>query len=164
MNDTPPKWATDLVERACADRPGQRPIIVWRPRNAVPAGWENVRKRRLIAGEWLDTRTDMSGGYRMGDLLVVYHGRNRQDQKLVLLHELAHWMTNESHTPRFWDQAWALYRTYMPRSIQHAIDSETNYKKGALHAAVRAGILPREAKQTTQAEGRDDGVHVHEAP
>lgn len=63
--------------------------------------------------------------------IVVTAGRGRTDQKLVLLHELAHILTpKENHSPKFWDKAWTLYQRYgVP--MAYAQKREFVYKAGA---------------------------------
>ncbi len=68
-------------------------------------------------------------------------GTDKVDQKIVLLHELAHWVNPQvaAHTAQFWDLAWVLFRQYrLP--VQRTLVREGNYRRGALAAARRAGI------------------------
>jgi len=69
----------------------------------------------------------------------VTAGTDRTDQKLVLLHELAHWLCDvgEHHGARFWDKAWQLYRRYRV-PIRYARKREGNYRKGAALAYARS--------------------------
>ena len=67
----------------------------------------------------------------------------RTEQKIVLLHELAHWLlpVGEHHSPAFWDKAWSLFRRYRC-PIKVALAREGNYLKGAV-AAYHRSISPK---------------------
>ena len=67
--------------------------------------------------------------------IVVTAGSSRLDQKLVLLHELAHHLcpVQEYHGAMFWDVAWALFR-WAKLPIKYVKAREGSYRKGALVA------------------------------
>jgi len=124
---TAPKWAQDLVLRVALDE----------EKDDVPnLGWWRARKRKTWAG--LRPAHAMSSGrsWPTKNRIHVTAGTDRKDQKLVLLHELAHWLSppTEHHGPTFWDTAWRLYRTYKV-PLTYAKVREGNYRKGALVAA-----------------------------
>ena len=112
----PPQWAQDLTLRVALDEDRDTlPAITWR------------RSR------W----SDMSSGHSKNeeDAITITAGKDRKDQKLVLLHELAHWLMpkNESHSPAFWDKTWQLFRRYgVP--MRYARQREGAYRKGAVAA------------------------------
>ena len=88
---------------------------------------------------------DLSAGWVYKGKVEIWPGRVRLDQRLTLLHEMAHWHTDRSgHSAAFWDTAWSLYLRFMPRSIPFVLASECAYRTGALHAAVRAGVVDAE--------------------
>lgn len=152
----PPKWAVDLVDRAAAYLgASRRPVVIWHSsRDPVPAYLDSPRKRSLpIAGVRYPV-ADLSGAYthifppfaaESGDI-EVWPGRARRDQRLVLLHEIAHWyVPGHRHDARFWTAAWSLYRKFMPRSLDYVLGREAIYRTGALRAAIKAGIVGAEA-------------------
>ena len=86
-----PAWAGRIVADVTteAERP-YPPIVVWRR-----------------------GRGTYSSGGAERDRIVVTAGTSRADQKIVLLHELAHWLTSGAHhNPTFWIEAWRLFLRY----------------------------------------------------
>ena len=73
--------------------------------------------------------------YWSGDKISINAGQDRIDQKVVLLHELAHWIVGpvERHNGRFWDVAWELFR-WAKLPIGYTKRREGDYRKGALAA------------------------------
>lgn len=113
----PPCWAQDLIIRVALDEGiDDLPVLIWR------------KSKKQI---W-------STGYTFWKGIIRFTaGLDELDQKLVLLHELAHWITLELHTNKFWDKAWELYRRYkIP--IRYAKTRESSYRKGALVAYHRS--------------------------
>lgn len=111
----PPQWAQDLTIRVALDEGRDMlPELTWRRSKC----------------------SECSSGHAMLDgRIVVTAGKLRRDQKLILLHELAHWLMpdDEHHGPSFWDKVWQLYHRYgVP--IRYAKEREGNYRKGALAA------------------------------
>ncbi len=65
--------------------------------------------------------------------IILTLGRHSAARKLLALHELAHVLSGDNHTPKFWTIAWDLYRwAHLP--INYCKQLEGNYKKGALIA------------------------------
>ena len=148
----PPKWAQDLVLRVALDEGREDiPELTWHRRSV------RYRPRAPHMREWMTERPDLQArmdrqaarlaegssgrAWNDGSRVHVTAGTDRTDQKLVLLHELAHWLTpKEHHSGRFWDTAWRLYRRYgVP--IRYAKLREGAYRKGALVAASRRPSL-----------------------
>ena len=115
-----PRWAHDLTIRVAIDEGRDTlPDLTWR------------RSRyELSSGH---TKHILCGGG-----VVIPAGTCRKDQKLLLLHELAHWLTpGEQHSAVYWDQAWRLYRRYnVP--IRYAKKREGEYLKGSAAAYRRS--------------------------
>lgn len=143
MTNSPPRWAADLVARVCEAAGVWEPRVEWFPNAATPQRLRSTRASYRILGRTLDPNRELSAGSADfgGGAICLYRGSLRMSQRLVLLHELAHWITREHHTSRFWDVAWVLYRRYAPRSLAFALESEARYRTGALRAAVRAGVV-----------------------
>ena len=120
-----PQWVQDLVLRVALDENQDAlPEVVW--------------------------RHGRGGGraYASGRLVLSVAGRPRRAQKLVLLHELAHWLNpKQHHSSAFWDTAWRLYRRYKV-PVRYAARREGHYRAGALVAARRAGV--RATKERTR--------------
>ena len=116
----PPKWAQELILQACLHEGKEDlPEIVWR--------------RSLV-------KSSSSGtAYPEENLMVIRAGENRGDQKLVVLHELAHLIAppGERHGALFWDIAWRLYR-WAKLPIRATLATEGNYRKGAIAAYSRS--------------------------
>ncbi len=87
---------------------------------------------------WRHSKRLDSSGLCYPDHISIMAGRDRVDLKLVILHELAHWVlptraSHEGHTKRFWDLAWQLYRAFdLP--IRYCKKREGEFRKGALVA------------------------------
>lgn len=116
-----PAWAEDLAAEVTAKYGGDKPPIA--------INWRRSRDNAK------------STGRARFDRIVVTAGSERRDQRLVLLHELAHWIVGPEcwHDATFWDMAWKLYREYNVPS-RYALDRESRYRAEAVNAALRAGV------------------------
>lgn len=95
---SPPAWARDLVSAVCAEAGLPEPRLVWRLRNAPHSTGVARRHDGVIA---------------------VCAGTDEVDQRLTLLHELAHWLSpmprrrggrSVHHGRAFYAVAFDLYR------------------------------------------------------
>src|SRR5687767_3537922 len=94
-----PGWALDLVAEVCADAGARAPLLSW-------------RTRRGEASTGLARRAD--------GLVAIRAGSDPLDQRLTLLHELAHWLTpagrrrgrSVHHGRAFYAIAFDLYRRF----------------------------------------------------
>jgi predicted metal-dependent hydrolase len=80
-------------------------------------------------------RTSSGTQYSYSKKIVIRAGTDELDQKLVLLHELAHHICPKKamHNMRFWRTAWILYIEYgIPED--YAFEREKNYKKKSVLA------------------------------
>ncbi len=98
MSAGAPAWATALVAEVCTDAGVAPPRLVWRRR-----------------------RSDSSTGVarRSAGMIAVRAGEDPLDQRLTLLHELAHWLSppprrrrSPHHGRAFYRVAFALYRRH----------------------------------------------------
>lgn len=134
-----PQWAIDLVKQVCDDHnrglPGE---LRWRNTdNSFSSGCCHYAKDRRGNLKWT-YKISRSGTYkRVRDTgyIQISAGTNLDGQRIVLLHEIGHWLTarkrgKEGHTVRFWRIAWDLYHQYSA-NIEQALKSESNYKKFA---------------------------------
>lgn len=117
-----PGWALDLVAEVCADAGVGAPLLSW-------------RTRRGEASTGLARRAD--------GLVAVRAGRDPIDQRLTLLHELAHWLTPASrrrgrsvhHGRAFYAVAFDLYRRNgLPAADALRLES-ARYRSALGHAA-----------------------------
>lgn len=122
-----PPWAAEMVREVCAAAGVTAPVMRWR--NARRPGSSGVTRRS--AGS-----------------VSVTAGTDPVDQRLTLLHELAHWLGPVSrrrrgrvqhHDARFYEMAFDLYRRY------HIPDGEVLVHEGgrypsALRHARAAGM------------------------
>ena len=96
---TPPAWARALLAEVCADARVAMPRLSWRRR---------------------DDEHSTGVMRRSDDLVAVRVGRDPVDQRLTLLHELAHWLAATSrrgrraihHGRAFYSIAFELYRRH----------------------------------------------------
>lgn len=145
-----PAWAIELVNQVCNDYKRTLPeVLSWKALRATPK-WTYYRdgSRRLVL-----PRTSSSGTtykeyvkswrpYKLGKGKIhVTAGKSLEDQKLVLLHELAHWIViknkTQGHTSAFWDLAFELYKRY-DVGLDKAYEREKHYRKQATVAYQRA--------------------------
>ena len=115
-----PQWAQELTLKALIHcTVDDVPVIRWRRSQGQTSSGTCFRDKKL--------------GF------VVTAGRNRTDAKLVLLHELAHWLrpAGECHGDAFWDLAWNLYR-WAKLPVRYCLSREKNYRKGAVLAYKRS--------------------------
>ena len=112
-----PVWAERIVREVARSRRRRVPELSWR------------RTRRLRSAGSADSplRAGVGG-------ISIAAGRDPVDQRLVLCHELAHWLgpPAEGHEMAFWLRAWQLYRRYRV-PIHYALARE-----GAFEGAVQA--------------------------
>lgn len=120
----PPQWATNIVEKFCYDRNIPTPEIRWR----------RMRKEGASGGRMVwDTPPYI---YISAGSHLIHKGRNKDDQKLTLIHELTHWSFQDKqvgHTSEFWDRAWDNYREFKV-PIRYALTWEGWYRKEAIKA------------------------------
>jgi hypothetical protein len=133
----PPRWAKNLLARVLRDA-GWSPEqiaateLVWRPHNRRfgSSGRTRPTERRI----------------------AIWAGTDRQDQRLVLLHEAAHILCppREGHGVGFWRVAWPLFQRYgVP--MRYALKREAVHYTTALATAHALGIRgAADAQQATE--------------
>jgi len=123
---TAPAWALSLVASVCADAGAALPRLSWRRR----AGEQSTGVTR---------RTD--------GIVAVRAGADELDQRLTLLHELAHWLAPPPrrgrravhHGRAFYDIAFELYRRH-GLSDADALRLESARYRSSLRHAVALGV------------------------
>jgi len=121
-----PGWAQSLVEAVCADARRPLPRLTWRTRRGV--------------GSTGVTRRDVG-------IVAVRAGGDPLDQRLTLLHELAHWLTPVvrrrrravHHGLAFYTIAFELYRRHGV-SDGDALRLESARYRSALRHAAHLGV------------------------
>jgi hypothetical protein len=110
-----PQWVLDLAEDVVKKHTHKRiPVITWRQGHGFHSSGREFGIEKRIA---------------------ITAGTDEQDQKLVVLHELAHYLcpVKAHHNMRFWRTAWMLYKEYdIPE--EYAFKREQDYKKKAVTA------------------------------
>ena len=119
-----PAWATRLTEEVCADAGVAAPVLAWRRRSS-----------------------EMSTGLTRRDIgvIAVRGGTDPTDQRLTLLHELAHWLAPTArrgrrkraihHGDAFYRAAFELYRRHgIPDSDALRLEA-ARYRSSLRHAA-----------------------------
>jgi hypothetical protein len=106
-----PIWVERIIKEVARSARRSRPDLRWR----------QTRRRRSsgCATDELDTNRDT---------IAIVAGRDAIDQRLVLCHELAHWLIGpeKGHSISFWNKAWRLYRRYRV-PIHYALAREGEY-------------------------------------
>jgi len=124
---TVPDWALELVDTVCADADTEPPRLAWRRR----------------AGEGSTGVTRRSEG-----AVAVRAGDDPLDQRLTLLHELAHWVSppsrvrrgrSQHHGRAFYAIAFELYRRHGIADAD-ALRLESGRYRSALRHAVALGV------------------------
>lgn len=130
-----PLWAIELTEQVCRDYnrtlPGE---LKWTTaRRESSGGRTEYAKGRN--GKKLFKRTKTGRLVTFRGSVAVSAGTSEKDAKLVLLHELAHWVCtrgkSEGHTVRFWKKAFELYKRY-GIDMEYAFSREKDYKQTAV--------------------------------
>ena len=144
---SPPGWATSLVSQVCGDAGVPLPALTWRRRSGSHS--TGVTRHRMGA-------------------VTVRAGADPLDQRLTLLHELAHWLTparrrrgrTPHHDRAFYRTAFELYRRHgvgeddalrlesarYPSSIRHAVVLGVRGAEAAAQVR-RAGLRERRARR-----------------
>jgi hypothetical protein len=137
---TTPEWVENLAAEVVKNYGARMPPITWREASRKStSGNTSIKRISIIAGS------------------------DQQDQKIVLLHELAHWLTPGGHTEEFWTTAFDLYESYGLSG--YATYRETFHTKGEVEAKERGlikadieiiptGDLPGNVKPLTKAEAQ----------
>lgn len=118
-----PDWAVSLVATVCADARVEPPRLSWRRRSSEHSTGVARRSDRMIA---------------------VRAGTDPLDQRLTLLHELAHWLTPAPagrrrgvthHGPGFYRIAFALYARHGLADADALRLESARYPSSLRHAA-----------------------------
>ena len=120
-----PEWAKCLIEDVCDAYNVPVPNYKW---------FIGKRQDRLSTG-WAYHHTSPYADRG----IKINAGTEEAEQKIVLLHELSHWIgmeQGEHHNAKFWRRAFELYETY--GDIQAAIEREC-WRAGAHKEAKRKG-------------------------
>lgn len=124
---TAPAWALDLMATVCADAGVRPPTLRWRARRGVHSTGVTRRDAGLVA---------------------VRAGDDELDQRLTLLHELAHWLAPTTrgrrrravhHGRAFYAVAFDLYRRH-GLTAADALRLESGRYRSALRHAVALGV------------------------
>ena len=128
MPPGPPAWATGIVAEVCAEADVAAPILRWRRADRVPSSGVT----RQAAG-----------------VVAVTAGSDPVDQRLTLLHELAHWLGPEPrrrrrgrvahHDASFYARAFGLYAAHGIEPVE-AVAREGARHPGALRHARDLGL------------------------
>lgn len=119
-----PPWASELVASVCADARTAPPRLAWRRR----AGEHSTGVTR-----------------RTEEVVSVRAGSDELDQRLTLLHELAHWLTamprrrGTHHGRAFYATAFELYRRH-GLAAADALRLESGRYRSSLRHAVALGV------------------------
>lgn len=136
-----PQWAIELTEQVCKDYTRSLPKeLQWFKRN-TGGGYERVELGEGRYSYKKVPRKYSSGWTRsIGNKIHIAAGTDESDQKLVLLHELAHHILNKTkkgrhqgHTLKFWRLAFQLYIKYEV-GLEKGYEREKHYRGKATWA------------------------------
>ena len=122
----PPAWALSLVATVCADAGSAQPRLAWRRRSGEHSTGVTRRHDGIVA---------------------VRAGADEVDQRLTLLHELAHWLAPPPrrrrraihHGRSFYEIAFELYRRHGLTDAD-ALRLESGRYRSALRHAAALGV------------------------
>ena len=123
----PPQWAVDLVGRiAHSQGRCDLPTINW----------------RRLKQHWGSSGLTQTSGLLRRLVLTIRAGRDERDQRMVLLHETAHWLlgTKEGHSPRFYSKAFELFTSH--GDLLYGVRRELRYMPAAVRTALFGLGLP----------------------
>jgi predicted metal-dependent hydrolase len=111
-----PAWAERILREVARANRRRPPELRWR----------RSRYRRSAGS------ASIAGRNHNGSISIDA-GRDVVDQRLVLCHELAHWLSrpDENHSIAFWLRAWRLYRRYRV-PIYYALAREGKHEGAVL--------------------------------
>ena len=133
----PPEWATMLMEQVLKDEGLKiKPVLNWRDsKRSVWSSGQAWHPSKKAYYRYKDNRTTNGWDYKRVKYTARYKititaGSQSQDQRLVLLHELAHVICpkNVNHGAVFWRKAWELYKRYGV-DLEYALNREKGYRK-----------------------------------
>lgn len=144
-----PQWAIELVEQVCKDYARSKPLeLQWfdRTQNTKRMYIEHHEDgRRTWQTEPIRSSSGTTWAYRQK--IHISAGSDVKDQKLVLLHELAHHILNKTkkgrgqgHTTKFWKLAFELYERY-------GIDMKTAFNREKGYRATAAKVYEKHYKK-----------------
>lgn len=127
-----PAWAEQMILTVAAEHRRRAPDVEWIQvrTHTRTAGNASVERADIVLTDQkarrVQVRIDGGGCKKRGRM-------EKQYARLVLLHELAHWLRPQSeiHSREFWVQAFVLYRRFRV-PMAYALRSEAEYKQGAL--------------------------------
>ena len=134
-----PTWATELIERVCSECERPVPPVVQ---------WQRGTRRGYSGRAWSGKKIHIRVGPKTP----------RWEQKLVVLHELAHYMlpTGEHHNERFWTLAFLFYRRYgVP--VRKALANERTYRLTAVAGYKRSLELVKAASPSSSSPEMSEG-------
>lgn len=140
---TAPAWAEALVDEVARDYGIARPKLKWRRGRRI-ATYEQVPFTRT---EWVlrEGRTRYTSGKAHAEVgITISAGTDRRDQRIVLLHELAHIVRTTDdpkagHDKAFWRIAWGMFERYGV-GPKYALWREAATRGKALDVAREVGV------------------------
>lgn len=137
-----PKWAVDLIEEI------------------------NKHERRKVYNlQWSRSRVHQhTSGKAWGFTVRVVAGSDRTDQRVVLLHEVAHVVAgcHHHHDREMYRVAWRLWRTYAKTvPVKYIFDREGTYRATCLSVAKELGIRGARAALTERRKNNAGRTHRH---
>lgn len=128
-----PIWADDLINEVCKEYRIERPQVNWRRSHKKKGGVIITQSGERIQS--FRPRNMQSSGVMHFNKqtglkrISITAGQDRKDQKLVLIHELAHCIApqKEHHGRKFWEIAWQLYKQFKV-PINYAKSREYEYR------------------------------------
>lgn len=163
-----PKWAEKYIEEAVAyintlpeglqvhqytGRDLPIPPIKWRTGKVSKWFTDDKGKR---------AKRRRSSGICYQAHITIVSGKDLNDLKMVILHELGHWTLDRTkggyksimHGPAFWDLAWKLY-FHFKLPIRQCRKREANYRKGSEAGYQRIKELLKRKEEPTMAESKE---------
>jgi hypothetical protein len=138
-----PSWASELLVIICKQYKRKPPKLHWHQAKSYrSADWQPVNGKMVLVNVVKKARSGSSGYASPHHGIHVFAGTDPVDQRLVLLHEAAHWLTKPrkgsktawGHTVKFWATHFALCDKYgvdlqvaLARGKRYKVKSQQGY-------------------------------------
>lgn len=133
VSNAMPEWASQLVIQVCADYGKPVPVV----------RWSNSRARKMCRWSsgraWSHQKPSTNHRWQVS----ICAGNVESDVRIVLLHELAHWLAPDAwhHNYGFWQLAWELFGRY-GCDYDECMEREGAYRKKGKEVGAAADRIP----------------------
>lgn len=126
-----PAWVLRLVTEECKLSGGLPCPVRWGPATTKVLDFKTHKRVRQFGSH---------GHCNQLDGMTVFAGTDVRDQRLLVIHELGHWIVDsKGHSATFWAWVFEAYKRH--RLARYGLKREAGYREGAIRGAATAGII-----------------------